>query len=370
MDSLTSSFLNLFKHGLHSTQTKLRRAIEARQNAEALVIAAKAEAARHNRNLDSLATSVRQQGGNPDLSLEVISTRNQRYAAEFDVRRAQAVLVEAQATEQAAMIDVNDIGASLKADEDRVRMQEEEARLRQEAEQKRQEEEERQRSRIAERKRREREARLKHQEEAERRLRYEAQRICRELYENVKREEDERERQRSNERIQQERVEYIRQARERLRRQEEKDRQDRERAERKHQDERKHRARPIQSSSQQTRQAQQRQIEAWYKSTETGFERYADLRIFPVPPTLFRCQEEKCQLEPFALGVCPCNVNEVFRRYMAKRPGHSVRKESFRWHPDRFSPCPEAYREVFKSMASEIFIVLGSGIDGKTDERA
>ncbi|KXT07062.1 hypothetical protein AC579_5874 [Pseudocercospora musae] len=111
----------------------------------------------------------------------------------------------------------------------------------------------------------------------------------------------------------------------------------------------------------QRHQSERVQVEVWYQSTEIGFKNYSQIKVFPMPPALYHCDKEYCRrsvyaAKKFALGMCPCDVKEVFRIYSTYHQDFDPNKEKKRWHPDGFSGCQD---KRMQEMAKEIFVVLG-----------
>lgn len=42
-----------------------------------------------------------------------------------------------------------------------------------------------------------------------------------------------------------------------------------------------------------------------------------------------------------------------------------LRIQRVKWHPDRFSACPGPYREAYKGMAGEVFVVVNEVYEKK-----
>lgn len=79
------------------------------------------------------------------------------------------------------------------------------------------------------------------------------------------------------------------------------------------------------------------------------------MTAFPALPA-WRCSNLGCAAHGSnrALSACACNIKLIFR----SMDRASLKKERLRWHPDRFSSCPEKVREKFQKMAEEIFVVV------------
>ncbi|KXS93882.1 hypothetical protein AC578_5496 [Pseudocercospora eumusae] len=112
--------------------------------------------------------------------------------------------------------------------------------------------------------------------------------------------------------------------------------------------------------AQQRRQSERDQVEEWYQSTEVAFKNYSQIQIFPTPPALYHCDKDCCRrtvyaVERLALGMCPCELKEVFYIYLTCHKDFDPNKEKKRWHPDRFSGCRD---KRMQEMAKEIFVVL------------
>ncbi|EME85126.1 uncharacterized protein MYCFIDRAFT_83137 [Pseudocercospora fijiensis CIRAD86] len=110
----------------------------------------------------------------------------------------------------------------------------------------------------------------------------------------------------------------------------------------------------------QHRQSQRNQVEEWYQLTEIAFENYSQIKVFPTPPALYHCNKDQCRRSvhaaKFALGMCSCDLKEVFRVYSTYHQDFDPNEERKRWHPDLFSGCQD---KRMREMAEEIFKVLG-----------
>lgn len=94
-------------------------------------------------------------------------------------------------------------------------------------------------------------------------------------------------------------------------------------------------------------------IAQWRTMTETLFANYSTMQTFPQPPVR-RCLNTSCTNVTRSLRACIHSIEDAFWRI----PNLNIKKERLRWHPDRFSSCPEQHRELFQKMAQEVFVVL------------
>jgi hypothetical protein len=92
-------------------------------------------------------------------------------------------------------------------------------------------------------------------------------------------------------------------------------------------------------------------MHAWLQSCDVLKDR-ANLTVFPQPPSEV-CGRAACRAETRGLNACSCNLRKGLD-LLSLGNLKTVRKN---FHPDRFSGCPEAVREGFKAMATEIFVV-------------
>lgn len=97
----------------------------------------------------------------------------------------------------------------------------------------------------------------------------------------------------------------------------------------------------------------QQTVKEWRATTEMLLVDYSTMQTFPQPPVR-RCVNATCVNVARNLSACSHSVEAAFREL----PGLDVKKERLRWHPDRFSSCPEENREAFQKMAQEVFVVL------------
>ncbi|KAK4629437.1 hypothetical protein CLAFUW4_08232 [Fulvia fulva] len=97
----------------------------------------------------------------------------------------------------------------------------------------------------------------------------------------------------------------------------------------------------------------QAKIDQWRVDCEAAFADYANIKVFPAPPTDTKCFKQACRVEKRALTACRCQIRHAF----SSVPGLDFKKERIAWHPDRFSPCPKG-KEEFQAMAKEVFVVV------------
>ncbi|KAK4547655.1 hypothetical protein LTR36_000612 [Oleoguttula mirabilis] len=101
------------------------------------------------------------------------------------------------------------------------------------------------------------------------------------------------------------------------------------------------------------------QLAAWRDHATVALQDYANLHVFPSPPTLpcVKREAKDCPSRSDAgrlLQACDCIIRKAFCGVSKQ----ALKLERLRWHPDKFARCPEAHREVFKKMAGEVFVVL------------
>lgn len=95
---------------------------------------------------------------------------------------------------------------------------------------------------------------------------------------------------------------------------------------------------------------------AWKIACDKALSDRSTMTSFPDPP-YFSCANRGCGItrNQRALRACQCNIEAALQ----KDPEYpeSLKAERLRWHPDKFSACPEEHRLVFQAKAKEIFIV-------------
>ena len=85
---------------------------------------------------------------------------------------------------------------------------------------------------------------------------------------------------------------------------------------------------------------------------EAAFADYSHMHTFPEPP-IESCTKVSCQTEKGRfLKACRCNIGSAFSRV------DDLKNERLRWHPDRFSRCPEQSRTLFRKAADEVFVII------------
>lgn len=91
-------------------------------------------------------------------------------------------------------------------------------------------------------------------------------------------------------------------------------------------------------------------IASWLQAVESmGTSDYADLRVFPEPPSA-PCGKSGCRNEE--LKACKCNLKDVLRGVADKK------KLKIWFHPDKFARCAEDVRGKFQRKAQEVFVAL------------
>lgn len=107
----------------------------------------------------------------------------------------------------------------------------------------------------------------------------------------------------------------------------------------------------------------QSRINAWHDSISTALANLADLRTFPRPPW-WVCKRagsgEKCPV--VAVGLCQCCAADLF-------DGRDLKAERRKFHPDRFSRCPENARKVVQADAADVFKVVDALYEEKVADR-
>lgn len=85
---------------------------------------------------------------------------------------------------------------------------------------------------------------------------------------------------------------------------------------------------------------------AWRALTEGCFKNYAAMDKFPLPPTI------SCNVH--RRDPCSCSIKAAFETL----PNLNLKKERFKWHPDKFSACKPENKDGFQKEAQKIFVVL------------
>lgn len=88
-------------------------------------------------------------------------------------------------------------------------------------------------------------------------------------------------------------------------------------------------------------------ITSWRRYVSDCFTDYSKIVEFPHPPVPGRRDDPKS----WEKGV---------RRLFRSLDGINLRKESFRWHPDKFSPCDNSKREIFQKYAKDVYVILNA----------
>ena len=99
-----------------------------------------------------------------------------------------------------------------------------------------------------------------------------------------------------------------------------------------------------------TRPSQSR-IDNWFDEVEIALANPITVRSFPQPPTHWTCSRRKhdgldCPI--VALGLCACCMALMFE-------GRDLKADRTKFHPDKFSRCPENVRERIQRDASDVF---------------
>jgi hypothetical protein len=107
---------------------------------------------------------------------------------------------------------------------------------------------------------------------------------------------------------------------------------------------------------------------AWKIACDKALSDRSTMTSFPDPP-YSSCAKRGCGItrNQRTLRACQCNIAAALQQdpeYPA-----SLKAERLRWHPDKFSVCPEEHRLVFQAKAKEIFVVANHLYerDGKLD---
>jgi hypothetical protein len=95
---------------------------------------------------------------------------------------------------------------------------------------------------------------------------------------------------------------------------------------------------------------------AWKLACDKALSDRSAMTSFPDPP-YYGCRLVSCtsNRNQRALKACPCNIAKALQH----DPDYpeSLKSERLRWHPDKFSICPEEKRAVFQAKAKEVFVV-------------
>ncbi|KAI7082267.1 hypothetical protein KC356_g8522 [Hortaea werneckii] len=101
---------------------------------------------------------------------------------------------------------------------------------------------------------------------------------------------------------------------------------------------------------------------------------YRTLQSFPAPPPIpcptFPCcaQTNSTSSTAKILNVCDVFLRETFEALSR----NELRDQRAKWHPDRFSACPEGEgggeREAFRKMAGEVFVVVNGVFERRKKE--
>lgn len=97
----------------------------------------------------------------------------------------------------------------------------------------------------------------------------------------------------------------------------------------------------------QKRMPTEQTITSWRRYVDDCFKDYAAIKEFPHPP-VFGKHDDFASWEK--------DLKALFRNL----DGIDMKKESYRWHPDKFSPCESSKKEKFQEYASAVFVVLNA----------
>lgn len=97
-------------------------------------------------------------------------------------------------------------------------------------------------------------------------------------------------------------------------------------------------------------------IAAWKAEVDAAFSDYATMQTFPAPPVIMGPKPSFPVSADYGGPLRSCD--SVIREAFQMGDKRSLKLERLRWHPDRFSCCPEQHREAFKKMAQKIFVVI------------
>ncbi|KAK4493744.1 hypothetical protein PRZ48_014929 [Zasmidium cellare] len=97
---------------------------------------------------------------------------------------------------------------------------------------------------------------------------------------------------------------------------------------------------------------EERERRRWRRYVDDCFANYSQIKEFPHPPIHGRDVDH---------AAWEKDLKTLFRSL----EGVDLKKESFRWHPDRFSACEEGKREMWKGFAGEVFVVISGMVKEK-----
>lgn len=107
----------------------------------------------------------------------------------------------------------------------------------------------------------------------------------------------------------------------------------------------------------------QSRIEAWHDSIATALANPSDVRTFPRPPW-WLCERAgsgvKCPV--VAVGLCQCCAADLF-------DGRDLKAERRKFHPDRFSRCPENARKAVQADAADVFKLVDALYEEEVADR-
>ncbi|KAK5125814.1 hypothetical protein LTR85_012090 [Meristemomyces frigidus] len=101
-------------------------------------------------------------------------------------------------------------------------------------------------------------------------------------------------------------------------------------------------------------------IQDWHQACVTAFLDKPNLRSFPEPPSE-ACTSATCAAEKKdrALKACKCTLRKIFCG------PRDLKQDRIRFHPDRFSTCPEDVRGDVQKKAKEVFVVVDAIFSGR-----
>ena len=102
-----------------------------------------------------------------------------------------------------------------------------------------------------------------------------------------------------------------------------------------------------------TRTPPEAEHKAWLLAIDAAFANLKTMDTFPAPPA-WTCGSLACETTDRAISACPCNLRVIFKGVA------DLKHERLRWHPDKFSICPEGCRESHQRKAKEVFVVVDS----------
>jgi hypothetical protein len=95
-------------------------------------------------------------------------------------------------------------------------------------------------------------------------------------------------------------------------------------------------------------------IEQWFHQIDDALADHSKMRTLPTPPA-WPCNNLDCKRNKAngtrILEACPCCIRYIFQ-------GRDFKNELLRFHPDKFSRCPEEVEDQIQKMAKEIFVVV------------